>query len=73
MHLHHCLSFILNGGSIDDPDYDSRTALHVAASEGNAEALQFLLSRWTASLGMLSPKRLTILNNIYFRNERSIW
>jgi len=37
---------ILLGCQLEEKDYDDRTVLHVAASEGNEDALTFLLSRW---------------------------
>ncbi|CAJ0575179.1 unnamed protein product, partial [Mesorhabditis spiculigera] len=37
---------LLIGIHITDRDYDDRTALHIAASEGNEVALEFILSKW---------------------------
>ena len=36
---------IARGIDPDTPDYDGRTALHVAASEGKVDAVDFLLQR----------------------------
>ncbi|KAK6039893.1 ankyrin repeat protein [Cooperia oncophora] len=41
--------FLLMGMNIHDRDYDNRTALHVAASEGDPVCLKYLLSRWKES------------------------
>uniref|UniRef100_A0A915A1K9 Glutaminase n=1 Tax=Parascaris univalens TaxID=6257 RepID=A0A915A1K9_PARUN len=38
--------YILLGVSIYERDYDERTVLHIAAAEGNASVLKFLLERW---------------------------
>ncbi|KAK6012001.1 ankyrin repeat protein, partial [Ostertagia ostertagi] len=37
------------GMNIHERDYDNRTALHVAASEGDPVCLKYLLSKWKES------------------------
>ena len=39
--LHHLVSF---GVSVDSGDYDNRTALHLASTEGKLEVVDFLIS-----------------------------
>lgn len=39
------------GMNIHDRDYDERTALHVAASEGQLDCLNYVLSKWKESPG----------------------
>jgi glutaminase len=39
---------IARGANLDAADYDGRTALHVASSEGNEAAVQFLLNKGAA-------------------------
>ncbi|RCN48224.1 glutaminase A [Ancylostoma caninum] len=41
--------YLLMGMNIHDRDYDDRTALHVAASEGQLECLNYVLSKWKES------------------------
>ena len=38
-----CLRHFLQGINLNQGDYDGRTALHVAAAEGQAECVKFLL------------------------------
>ena len=46
-------SYLLMGLNIHDRDYDDRTALHVAASEGDVACLEYLLSKWRESPGRI--------------------
>jgi glutaminase len=41
--------YILLGSNVEERDYDGRTALHIAASEGHAHVVQFLLKQWKSS------------------------
>ncbi|WKY01090.1 hypothetical protein Q1695_015244 [Nippostrongylus brasiliensis] len=41
--------YLLMGMDVHERDYEDRTALHVAASEGNIACLKYLLSRWKES------------------------
>ncbi|KIH52923.1 hypothetical protein ANCDUO_16966 [Ancylostoma duodenale] len=45
------VKYLLMGMNIHDRDYDDRTALHVAASEGQLECLNYVLSKWKESPG----------------------
>lgn len=45
------LRYILLGVNIMERDYDDRTVLHVAASEGNENILKFLLKKWNEVTG----------------------
>ena len=39
------LTFALNNMNMSAPDYDGRTALHLAAAEGHLEILQLLIEQ----------------------------
>uniref|UniRef100_A0A0K0DQD4 glutaminase n=1 Tax=Angiostrongylus cantonensis TaxID=6313 RepID=A0A0K0DQD4_ANGCA len=41
--------YLLLGIDIHDRDYDDRTVLHIAASEGDSTCLQYLLTKWKES------------------------
>lgn len=49
--FHRFLRYILLGVNIMERDYDDRTVLHVAASEGNENILKFLLKKWNEVTG----------------------
>jgi len=44
--------YVLQGVDIDAQDYDGRTAMHVAASEGHYEIVQFLLDNCKTSISL---------------------
>jgi len=39
-----CTAVIANGANIESADYDGRTPLHLAASEGKLEVVKYLVS-----------------------------
>ncbi|KAK0405514.1 hypothetical protein QR680_018032 [Steinernema hermaphroditum] len=56
--------YILKGYRLDEADYDDRTVLHVAASEGLPHILHYLLEKWpTSSIDMRDRFGQTPLNN----------
>ncbi|XP_041480802.1 glutaminase kidney isoform, mitochondrial-like isoform X1 [Lytechinus variegatus] len=45
--------YFLQGMDMSESDYDSRTALHLAAAEGHLECVEFLLEKCSVSLDVL--------------------
>ncbi|KHJ95146.1 hypothetical protein OESDEN_04913 [Oesophagostomum dentatum] len=65
--------YLLMGMNIHDRDYDDRTALHVAASEGDADCLNYVLSKWKESPEPLDKFQRTPLDDAkYFKHRECI-
>ncbi|PAV81497.1 hypothetical protein WR25_16621 [Diploscapter pachys] len=65
--------YLLMGLNIHDRDYDDRTALHVAASEGDVACLEYLLSKWRESPEPQDRFGRTPLDDAkFFKHEESI-
>lgn len=56
--------FALSAMDMEQRDYDSRTALHVAAAEGHVEVVKFLLEACKVNPFPKDRWVLTILSNI---------
>ncbi|KAK6742471.1 hypothetical protein RB195_010002 [Necator americanus] len=62
--------YLLMGLNLHHRDYDDRTALHVAASEGNLDCLNYVLSKWKESPEPEDKFQRTPLDDAKFFNHR---